>query len=115
MGLTVNSIQHDIANISDYNKTRSMNTYLFCGPGKSYLVPEPYGVVLVMGAWNFPIYTCIPQAATAIAMGNAVVLKPSELSPNVSNVIAKLFKTYLDNSLYRVIEGGINVAINITK
>ena len=85
------------------------------GPGKSYIIPEPRGVVLVMGAWNYPLFTLIPAAATCIAAGNAVILKPSELSPHTSNLIAKLFKDHLDNGLYRVIEGAVNVAINITK
>ena len=92
-----------------------MDTTLMAAPGKSYLIPEPYGVVLVIGAWNYPIFTLIPPVAQAIGAGNAVVLKPSELVPHVSNVLAKLITKYLDKSLYRVIEGGVNVAINITK
>ncbi len=50
-------------------------------PGKSYLKPEPYGVALVIGSWNYPLATSIGPAAMAIAAGNCVVLKPSELAP----------------------------------
>jgi len=108
-------IQHDIDHVEEYSKKRSVNTTLGVGPGKSYIIPEPRGVVLVMGAWNYPLFTLIPAAATCIAAGNAVILKPSELSPHTSNLIAKLFKDHLDNGLYRVIEGAVNVAINLTK
>lgn len=65
-------------------------------PGKSYLKPEPYGVALVIGSWNYPLNTLIGPAATAIAAGNAVILKPSELAPNCSILVAKLFERYLD-------------------
>lgn len=92
-----------------------MGTTLGVGPGKSYIVPEPRGVVLVMGAWNYPLFTLLPAVSTCIAAGNAVILKPSELSPHTSNNVAKLFKTYMDSSVYRVIEGGVQVAIHITK
>lgn len=52
---------------------------------------EPLGVALVLSAWNYPIYTAIPQVAAAISAGNCVLLKPSELAPEASGVIKKLF------------------------
>ncbi len=52
---------------------------MLVGPAKSYLVPEPLGVVLVMAAWNYPLYTGIVPVANSIAAGNAVIFKPSEL------------------------------------
>ncbi|CAK76915.1 unnamed protein product (macronuclear) [Paramecium tetraurelia] len=108
-------IECDIKNIYKYTAKRSVSTSIMAAPGTSYLIPEPYGVVLVIGAWNYPIFTCIPQLSQAIGAGNAVVVKPSELVPHVSNILAKLITNYLDQSLYRAIEGGVNVAINITK
>ncbi len=59
---------------------------------------EPLGVALVISAWNYPIYTAIPQAAAAISAGNCVILKPSELAPESSGVIKKLFDNFLDPS-----------------
>lgn len=58
-------------------------------------MPEPLGVTLVIGAWNFPFNTGVCPAVTAIAAGNCVVLKPSEMSPHSSNIIKKLFDNYL--------------------
>jgi aldehyde dehydrogenase (NAD+) len=57
-------------------------------------------VALVISAWNYPIYTAIPQVAAAIAGGNCVILKPSEMAAECSGVLAKLFKEYLDPSIY---------------
>lgn len=87
---------------------------MVCGNAKSKLVSEPYGVCLVIGSWNYPLTTAVSPAAEAIAAGNCIVLKPSEVSPKCSNLIKELFEKYLDKSCYRVIEGQINVAKNIS-
>jgi aldehyde dehydrogenase (NAD+) len=76
---------------------------------------EPLGVALVIGAWNYPVYTSIPQAATAIAAGNCVMLKPSELAPHSSGVIKKLFDNYLNPDFYQCIEGKVEVAKAVSK
>jgi acyl-CoA reductase-like NAD-dependent aldehyde dehydrogenase len=56
------------------------------------------GVVLVISAWNYPIYTALPLVAYAIAAGNAVILKPSEIAGYTSNFLLKLFNKYMDSS-----------------
>lgn len=68
------------------------------GFAKSSILYEPLGVVLVISAWNYPVYTAVPLVAAAIAAGNCVILKPSELAPHTSNVLNKLFKKYLNES-----------------
>lgn len=60
------------------------------------IVHEPLGVVLVLSAWNYPLYTAIPLVAAAISAGNSVILKPSEVAPHTSRVLDKLFTKYLD-------------------
>ncbi|WP_370466978.1 aldehyde dehydrogenase family protein, partial [Salmonella enterica] len=57
---------------------------------KSYIYSDPYGVGLVMGAWNYPAQLTLIPAAGAIACGNAVVMKPSEVSPATAKVIETL-------------------------
>jgi len=71
--------------------------------------------VLVLSAWNYPIYTALPQVAAAIAAGNSVILKPSELSPFTSKVLRQMFDEHMDPRFYRVIEGKIEVAKELTK
>lgn len=69
---------------------------MLVGPAFSYIKPEPFGVALVISAWNYPVYTALPPVASAIAAGNCVVLKPSEMAPHTSNVLKALFEKYLD-------------------
>lgn len=94
-----------IDNLEKFSAKRSMDTTLVCGPAKSYICPEPLGVVLVISSWNFPTYVAIPPVACAIAAGNSVILKPSEMAPKCSGVLKKLFHMYLDQRFYRCIEG----------
>lgn len=62
------------------------------GFASSEIRPEPLGVALVLSAWNYPIYTALPLVGAAIAAGNCVVMKPSEVAPHTSKVIKKLFE-----------------------
>lgn len=57
---------------------------------------EPYGIVLVIGPWNYPFQLCVVPLIGAIAAGNCVILKPSELSSATSAVLAKIIPKYLD-------------------
>lgn len=57
------------------------------GIAKTYTKPEPLGVVLVLSAWNYPIYTALPFVAVAIAAGNCVLMKPSEIASHTSHVL----------------------------
>lgn len=78
---------------------------MIIGPGKSRIVYEPLGVVLIMGSWNFPLYTTIGPLIHVIAAGNTAVIKPSEMAPHVSNALRKLINRSLDMSAYVCIEG----------
>ncbi|WP_111509792.1 aldehyde dehydrogenase family protein [Mycobacterium kyogaense] len=74
-------------------------------PGRGWVEYEPYGTVLIIGAWNFPFALTLGPAVGAIAAGNAVVLKPSEIAPASSALMAELVPRYLDNDAIAVIEG----------
>jgi len=74
-------------------------------PGRGWLEYEPYGTVLIIGAWNFPFALTIGPAVGAIAAGNTVVLKPSEVAPASSALMAELVPRYLDNDAIAVVEG----------
>ena len=63
---------------------------------KGYIKAEPYGVVLILGAWNYPIMTLLNPLVGAIAAGNAAVIKPSEIASNVEETIFELIPRYLD-------------------
>jgi aldehyde dehydrogenase (NAD+) len=74
-------------------------------PGRGWIEYEPYGTVLIIGAWNFPFVLTLGPAIGAIAAGNTVVLKPSEVAPASSALMAELVTRYLDNDAVAVIEG----------
>jgi len=76
-------------------------------PGKSYIISEPLGNSLIIGAWNYPYQLSLVPLVSAIVAGNTVILKPSELSKNASSIMAKLLnRVFLPEVVY-VIEGGV--------
>ncbi|KAI3464528.1 hypothetical protein Pfo_021191 [Paulownia fortunei] len=81
----------------------SMTTF----PSSAEIVSEPLGVVLVISTWNYPFLLSLDPVIGAIAAGNAVVLKPSEVAPDTSSVLSKLLGEYMDTSAVRVVEGGV--------
>ncbi|MCX2934337.1 aldehyde dehydrogenase family protein [Mycobacterium sp. CVI_P3] len=78
-------------------------------PGKGWVQYDPLGVVLVIGPWNYPFYLCMAPVVAAIAAGNGVVIKPSELAPATSALIARLVPEYLDAEAIRVVEGDASI------
>ena len=79
-------------------------------PGRAWIEYEPFGTVLVIGAWNFPFALTLGPAIGAIAAGNAVVMKPSEVSPASSALMAELVPKYLDRDAIVVVEGDGSVS-----
>lgn len=76
---------------------------------------DPYGVVLVMGAWNYPLQLSLLPVSGAIAAGNCVIIKPSEIASATAQVIADLVPKYLDNECYQVVCGGIPETTDLLK
>ncbi|NXM27808.1 AL3A2 dehydrogenase, partial [Oxyruncus cristatus] len=74
---------------------------------EAYINFEPLGVVLIIGAWNYPFVLVMQPLIGAIAAGNAVVVKPSEVSENTAKLVADLLPQYLDQELYPVVTGGV--------
>ncbi|MCX2715418.1 aldehyde dehydrogenase family protein [Mycolicibacterium sp. J2] len=74
-------------------------------PGRAWVQYDPLGVVLVIGPWNYPFYLSMAPLVAAIAAGNCAVLKPSELAPATSELLAELVPRYLDGQAVRVVEG----------
>ncbi len=79
-------------------------------PSRSAIVREPYGVVLIISPWNYPLQLTLAPLIGAIAAGNCAVIKPSEISATTSAVLAGLLPRYLDPGCFAVFEGGADVA-----
>ncbi|XP_054806829.1 aldehyde dehydrogenase family 3 member H1-like isoform X2 [Prosopis cineraria] len=96
-----------IKELKHWMKPEKVKTSITTYPSSAEIVSEPLGVVLVISTWNFPFLLSMDPVIGAISAGNAVVLKPSEIAPATSSLLAKLLTDYLDNSAIRVVEGAI--------
>ena len=102
-----NGMVHLQKNLRRYMNPEKLPTPLALQPGKSVVVREPLGVVLVISAWNYPVALALNPLAGALAAGNCAVLKPSEVAPRTSALLAELIPKYLDTDAVHVIEGGV--------
>ena len=96
-----------INHVKKWSKRKKAKTNLVNFPAKSYIIPEPLGVSLIIGAWNYPYQLSLAPVVAAIAAGNTVILKPSELPVNTSKVMAQIINDNFEPEFFRVVEGGI--------
>lgn len=96
-----------IQNIKQWSAIQPVETNIASLPGKSYLIPEPLGSCLVIGAWNYPYLECLQPAVSALAAGNTCIIKPSELAENSSKAMARVINENFDAEYLFVVEGGI--------
>jgi aldehyde dehydrogenase (NAD+) len=75
--------------------------------GRGRIIHEPLGVVLIISPWNYPIGLLLSPLVGAVAAGNAVVLKPSEVTPHTSAALAKRIPEYMDPEAITLVEGGV--------
>ena len=74
-------------------------------PGRAWVQYDPLGVILVIGPWNYPLYLSLAPLVAAVSAGNCAVIKPSELAPATSALLAQLIPQYVDPEAVRVVEG----------
>jgi aldehyde dehydrogenase (NAD+) len=96
-----------LKHLADWAAPQPVHTPLAAMPGRAAVLHEPLGVVLVIGTWNNPVYLLLLPAAGAIAAGNAVVVKPSEIAPRTADVLSRLLPKYMDEQTFAVVQGGI--------
>ncbi|XAR62818.1 Aldehyde dehydrogenase (NAD(P)(+)) [Bertholletia excelsa] len=101
------SCEFTLKGLKRWMMPEKVKTSITTFPSSAEIVPEPLGVVLVISAWNYPFLLALDPVIGAIAAGNAVVLKPSEIAPATSSLLAKLVGEYMDSSAVKVVEGAI--------
>jgi len=106
-GFLVREIDHSLRHLRVWTTPRRVPVPLSLAPGRAKVVREPLGVVLVIAPWNYPVQLCLAPLVGALAAGNAVVVKPSEVAPATSALLARLLPQYLDRSAVHVLEGGV--------
>jgi len=97
-----------IKNLSRWMKPERVSQPMAQRPGKSWVQRDPLGVILIIAPWNYPVQLCFNPLVAAIAAGNCAVIKPSELTPATSKLIAQLVPMYLDKDCFEVVEGAID-------
>ncbi len=102
-----------IKKIRRWSSRIQVSTNLANTPAKSYIIPEPLGTTLVIGAWNYPVQLALIPAITSLAAGNTVMLKPSELPSRTSQVLAKMINEHFPSHYFSVIEGGVETTTKL--
>ena len=103
----IQEIDYTLRKLKKWMRRRRVSTSLLQFPARSYILPMPIGPVLVISPWNYPFQLLLSPAVGAIAAGNNVVMKPSEITPTVSHVIAKLINDNFAPDFLHVVEGEI--------
>lgn len=103
-------LDYILKRLRSWGKPRRMALPLTQLPGSAWVQPEPLGVVLIIGPWNYPFQLLLSPLMGAIAAGNCAILKPSEHAPATSRVVADLVKATFDPRYVAVIEGGVETS-----
>ena len=108
--LVTQDIDHALKQIKSWVKPKKAKVNLNLLPGSAQIIPEPLGTVLIIGPWNYPFSLMISPLIGAIAAGNCAILKPSEVAPQTSQVVAKLIQETFDPKYITVVEGAVETA-----
>ncbi|WP_264554039.1 aldehyde dehydrogenase [Flavobacterium sp. N2038] len=106
----ISELKDTIKNLRAWAKPKNIFPSLLNFPSTDYIYKEPYGKVLVIAPWNYPFQLALCPLISAVAAGNRVVLKPSELTPHTSAIIAKIIEKTFHINHVEVFEGGIEVS-----
>jgi aldehyde dehydrogenase (NAD+) len=102
---TLNELKLLKKNLYRWTKPRRVSTSILNFPASGKIIPEPYGVVLVISAWNYPFQLLMVPLAGAIAAGNCVIAKPSELAPATAEVISTIIANVFPQQYATVLNG----------
>jgi aldehyde dehydrogenase (NAD+) len=101
----LSEIRHTLRHLAAWMKPRSRRTPPLVWPARGFVQPEPYGVALIIGPWNYPLQLLVSPLAGAMAAGNCAVIKPSEFAPHTAAVIAQLISAAFPERYIAVVQG----------
>lgn len=107
--VVISGIKHASRNLKRWMKSKRVPTALYFWPGTNRIVPQPVGVVGVISPWNYPFYLSFSPVTSALAAGNRVVLKPSELTPKTSELFKEMVASVFAPNEFVVVTGGREV------
>ncbi|MEM0543451.1 aldehyde dehydrogenase [Flavobacterium sp. j3] len=106
----ISELKHTIKNIHKWAKPALVLPSILNFPSTDYIYKEPFGKVLIIAPWNYPYHLALCPLIAAVAAGNQVVLKPSELTPNTARIISKIISETFDKNHVACVEGGVEVS-----
>lgn len=106
ISMLISEIKFFIRNLEKLSRPQRVGTNLANLPGSSKIIPEPLGNTLIIGAWNYPIQLSLLPCVAAIAAGNTVILKPSEIAPSTMKAIKNIISSTFRSELFAVVEAG---------
>lgn len=110
IGIMYVEIEHAIRHVRQWSRPKRVATPIIHFLSSSRIYQEPYGVVLIMGPWNYPFNLLIAPLVGAIAAGNCVIIKPSELAGDMSKTFSALISKYFHPDYVRALEGGVEIS-----
>nr|XP_023415296.1 aldehyde dehydrogenase family 3 member B1 isoform X2 [Loxodonta africana]XP_023415297.1 aldehyde dehydrogenase family 3 member B1 isoform X2 [Loxodonta africana] len=106
IGISQGEVNLALGNLRAWMKDEKVPKNLATQLDSAFIRKEPFGLVLIIAPWNYPLNLTLVPLVGALAAGNCVVLKPSEISKNVERVLAEVLPQYLDQSCFAVVLGG---------
>jgi len=111
----INDLKQTIKNISSWSKPKQVFPSFLNFPSSDYIYSDAYGRVLIISPWNYPFQLAFSPLIAAIAAGNSVTLKPSELTPYTSAVVSKIVRESFDVKQALVVTGDASIAQDLLK
>lgn len=108
--IVIAELKMAIKNIHSWSKPKRVLPSMLNFPSRAKIYKEPYGTVLIIAPWNYPYQLAFAPIVGAIAAGNTVVLKPSELTPHTSAITKEIIEAVFEQQHVAVVEGGVPVA-----
>ncbi|SFZ94265.1 aldehyde dehydrogenase (NAD+) [Flaviramulus basaltis] len=112
-GLVISELNLAIKNANKWSRRERVKSSLLTFPSKDYIYKEPYGNILVIAPWNYPFLLAVNPLIMALASGNTVVLKPSELTINTSKLISEIIQNVFPKNVVASVEGGIETSTEL--
>lgn len=110
IGQVLAEIDHSLRHLKKWMRPKHVSASLSNFPSCPKIISDPYGVVLIMSPWNYPVNLTLSPLVGALAAGNCCVIKPSELSPATSLAMTEMIEDVFPKELVSVINGGIEVS-----
>lgn len=105
IGLFYEEVTRSITHLQSWVKQKNVSTPLVLEPAKSWIQPEPKGVVLILGPWNYPFHLVMIPLVGAMAAGNCVMVKPSEQTPHMADLIQSMIEKTFEPRYVTVVRG----------